>query len=590
MATIHDHQHNYGGYQASYGNQGGGYPSADQLHRAPNYLHPAMPVTTHASNGMASLTQGLGALNLQQASFAHNKPSSALSSNASVAPTYGGVPLGNHISGYGASQYLYPGGYMGQNATQAHHTMAQNPAGYSPVTTQFMPQTSYQGFPQHMSNGHSPLSQNWSSRVPSGDVPSLVTPRRDSISSNEQDQPGTPYAGTSTYGGGVAVVDRTPPELYNQHTPSPTQLSNLYVPPNSAKTQFASTPPTDILDMLMKDPIIPRAIPAPSSPLKPLDRALQNPGGETNVYIRGLQPETTDEMLHEYGSRFGDIKSSKSIIDHNTGLCKGFGFIKYHNYEDAGRCIRGFHHLGYEVSFARESFYAKLKKFADEHNTNLYVSNLPRSMNEHELGSLFAPHTVCSTRVLREANGNGRGVGFARFETRDVCEIIIRDFNNSVVVQPKSEEEHIIQIRYADTAEQKWLKQQTAAARQFRTAEYEFATAHRRPYIQGQNRTDSTSASNTSSNELENYLAASNGAAPRYIPPAFRHQAPVRQPLSTIPSQQVLHTVRPNTNPEPGLASANGQADAEGKPGQTEPAIAHSGSEAKNEDASESNT
>ena len=78
-----------------------------------------------------------------------------------------------------------------------------------------------------------------------------------------------------------------------------------------------------------------------------------------------------------------------------------FGFIKYHNYEDAGICIRGFHHLGYEVSFARvrlnqrrfteddkanedqESFYAKLKKFADEGNTNLYVSNLPRSMNEH---------------------------------------------------------------------------------------------------------------------------------------------------------------------------------------------------------------
>jgi hypothetical protein len=30
-----------------------------------------------------------------------------------------------------------------------------------------------------------------------------------------------------------------------------------------------------------------------------------------------------------------------------------FGFIKYHNFEDAENCIRGFHHLGYEVSFAR---------------------------------------------------------------------------------------------------------------------------------------------------------------------------------------------------------------------------------------------
>ena len=76
--------------------------------------------------------------------------------------------------------------------------------------------------------------------------------------------------------------------------------------------------------LVNQEPIIPRAIPAPSSPLKPLDRALENQRGETNVYIRGLLPETTDEMLEGWGARFGDIKSSKSIIDHNTGLCKGY--------------------------------------------------------------------------------------------------------------------------------------------------------------------------------------------------------------------------------------------------------------------------
>lgn len=95
--------------------------------------------------------------------------------------------------------------------------------------------------------------------------------------------------------------------------------------------------------------------------------------------------------------------------------CFRFGFVKYHNYEDAENCIRGFHYLGYEVSFARESFYSKLKTFSDEGNTNLYVSNLPKSMNEHELANLFGPHKVCSSRILRDKNGHGRGVGFARY-------------------------------------------------------------------------------------------------------------------------------------------------------------------------------
>lgn len=62
----------------------------------------------------------------------------------------------------------------------------------------------------------------------------------------------------------------------------------------------------------------------------------------------------------------------------------------------------------------QESFYSKLKTFQDDNNTNLYVSNLPKSMNEHELAQLFAPHKVASARILRDKSGHGRGVGFAR--------------------------------------------------------------------------------------------------------------------------------------------------------------------------------
>lgn len=61
----------------------------------------------------------------------------------------------------------------------------------------------------------------------------------------------------------------------------------------------------------------------------------------------------------------------------------------------------------------------------------------------------------------------------SRFESRDVCEDIIKQFNNTPVSKPGGEE-HIMQIRYSDTHEQKMLKQQTAAARQFRAAEFEY--------------------------------------------------------------------------------------------------------------------
>jgi len=306
----------------------------------------------------------------------------------------------------------------------------------------------------------------------------MMTPRRDSISSNEQEVPGTPFA----YGHpGVTVFDRSPSGGFaGSGTPSPASLTHY---PGHSLLQ-KSLPsmrmvPLSLQLLVQKDPPIPRAIPAPSSPAKPLDRSLENKNGETNVYIRGLHPETTDEMLRLWGRRFGEIQSSKSIIDMKTNHCKGFGFIKYHNYADAEQCIRGFHFMGYEVSFARESFYAKLKKFSDEANTNLYVSNIPRSMNEHELSESFKPHKVVSCRILRDHQGNGRGVGFARFESREVCEEVIKTFNNTMLQRP-GYEDHLIQIRYSDTHEQKVLKQQTAAARQFRAAEFEFGVSQAR--------------------------------------------------------------------------------------------------------------
>lgn len=83
---------------------------------------------------------------------------------------------------------------------------------------------------------------------------------------------------------------------------------------------------------------------------------------------------------------------------------------------------------------------------------------------------------------------------------------MIKTFNNHTI--KTSGEELQIQIRYADTPEQKSLKQQTQAARQFRSAEYEYATQAwrqgRLPYA-GTTVNDDVK-SNGSGNEFERYL------------------------------------------------------------------------------------
>ncbi|XP_052361049.1 RNA-binding motif, single-stranded-interacting protein 3-like isoform X2 [Oncorhynchus keta] len=69
--------------------------------------------------------------------------------------------------------------------------------------------------------------------------------------------------------------------------------------------------------------------------------------------------------------------------------------------------------------------------------TNLYVSNLPVSMDEQELENMLKPFGhVISTRVLRDATGVSRGVGFARMESTEKCDVVIQHFNGKFLKTP----------------------------------------------------------------------------------------------------------------------------------------------------------
>jgi hypothetical protein len=169
------------------------------------------------------------------------------------------------------------------------------------------------------------------------------------------------------------------------------------------------------------------------------------------------------------------------------------------------------------------------------------------------------------------------------FENRDACEEVIKSFNNRTI--PTGTEELQVQIRYADTQEQKSLKQQTQAARQFRSAEYEYATQAwrqgRLPYA-GTTLNDNTSTSK--GNEFEQYLG-NNAAVPfqnqRWAQSAVRN-APGRSPLGAVPftnnqaqsqAYQGDAASGKETNP-----TSQDDADVDAKPLSTSPATAHANS------------
>ncbi|KAJ3070705.1 hypothetical protein HDU98_006252 [Podochytrium sp. JEL0797] len=186
-------------------------------------------------------------------------------------------------------------------------------------------------------------------------------------------------------------------------------------------------------------------------------------GCTTNLYIRGLPSNATDESLYELCKGYGRIYSSKAILDLITLECKGFGFVMYEAEEETRLAFDSLVTMGYQVSYARtdprspgkDTFVNRLKSLHDDQSTNIYVSNLPPLMDEDGLVTLLKPRPVVSAKILRDPMTlKSRGVGFARLETRDDAMSAIHELHGKLI--PDSFQH--LQARFADSAAQKRFK------------------------------------------------------------------------------------------------------------------------------------
>jgi hypothetical protein len=175
-------------------------------------------------------------------------------------------------------------------------------------------------FPQFINttnlNAAAMQGYNWPYGVPAN-LPALDEARRGSWSSEENGPitPGVAAAGHMDYYSGYQYPGTS--SSTQQYIAGPIQ------PMKTADNK--SYEMVNLDNLTQQHPAIPRAVPALWTNQEELSLAkcLQNPEGITNIYIRGFMPDTTDEDLEAWASRFGEIESCKAIIEQDTGKCKG---------------------------------------------------------------------------------------------------------------------------------------------------------------------------------------------------------------------------------------------------------------------------
>ena len=139
----------------------------------------------------------------------------------------------------------------------------------------------------------------------------------------------------------------------------------------------------------------------------------------TNVYVKNVNPEASEEEFRELFAKYGDITSSTLARD-QEGKSRGFGFVNFTTHESAAKAVdelnnKDFHGQELFVGRAqkkhereeelRKSYEAaRLEKANKYQGVNLYIKNLDDEIDDEKLRQMFAEFgPITSAKVMRDA-------------------------------------------------------------------------------------------------------------------------------------------------------------------------------------------
>jgi hypothetical protein len=257
---------------------------------------------------------------------------SGLSMNVTSQTGYGTAPMQFYHTGFN------PNPYPGSQPSQPRPGPAMQPK-FSNMDPKYGPSTSVPvgpatvspSIPNNMSRrpssyfvpapSMSPVQTSYGPRGWIGGNPAPMMP----ASMPFQNGPGSVQS-AGVYNPAMLAPNHNPPML----TP-PGPVPPAFTPPFGATSVTPSNPsfgyPTPQAEAPQgtNNPDIPPPVPSlyPDPAYNNINNCIYNPKGTTNVYIRGLRPETTDDDLLRMVRLYGEIMSTKAIIDTQTKLCKG---------------------------------------------------------------------------------------------------------------------------------------------------------------------------------------------------------------------------------------------------------------------------
>ncbi|KAG2552880.1 polyadenylate-binding protein 4-like [Panicum virgatum] len=167
--------------------------------------------------------------------------------------------------------------------------------------------------------------------------------------------------------------------------------------------------------------------------VKKSERSANNDDKYTNLYMKHLDDDITEELVKLKFSQFGPIVSVK-IMRRTDGSSMGFGFVSFQNPESAIKAQETMHGMliGSKALYVaraqkKEERKQYLQRLHEEkrneiinksNESNVYIKNIHDEVDDDTLRARFDEFgNITSAKVMRDDKGISRGFGFVCFST-----------------------------------------------------------------------------------------------------------------------------------------------------------------------------
>ncbi|XP_057998665.1 uncharacterized protein LOC131177620 [Hevea brasiliensis] len=173
----------------------------------------------------------------------------------------------------------------------------------------------------------------------------------------------------------------------------------------------------------------------------------------TNLYVKNLADNVTEDTLQNMFSVFGKVFSVVIMKDHD-GISRGFGFVNFDSPEGAKKALDA---LNGSLLGSRTLFVGRAQKKAErikilQHEykdifnnrieklklSNVYVKNLDVHVDDNKLREIFSTcGKIISAKVMRHDNGVSRSFGFVCFSSPEEAKKALNTMNG-ILLEGKS--------------------------------------------------------------------------------------------------------------------------------------------------------